>query len=301
MTPASRTSVRLAQPVLLQLTQTTDRTEEQTEGRDEPGTVSVEIGCCSRAKGSVNEDACLVDVGHRLFGVFDGVGATLQAAQAARLAAEALRAAYHQQPPGPDCASERAFLPLAVRGAGMLIAATLEDGLTTASVVKVVNNVAGRATALICNVGDSRVYRYTTAGELHQCTLDDSIFGSDWDLQLRLSEVVAPTGWLEYTYFQLRHVMDRALGEKLTSPHLWEVPAEDGDVLLAVSDGVTDNLTFSELRQLLHSDLESPDQLSYRLVNAAYARSHQTGHARAKIDDITAVAAQVRRTPPTSC
>ena len=48
--------------------------EGQTEGRDETGEVSVEIGCCSRAKGSVNEDAYLVDAGHLLFGVFDGLG-----------------------------------------------------------------------------------------------------------------------------------------------------------------------------------------------------------------------------------
>jgi serine/threonine protein phosphatase PrpC len=260
--------------------------------------VSVEIGWRSRAKGSVNEDAYLVDVGHLLFGVFDGVGATLQAAQAALLAAEAIRAAYHQHGPGQDCASERAFLPLAVRGAGTLIAATLEDGLTTASVVKLCDTVDGGATALICNIGDSRIYRYTTAGELHQCTLDDSIFGSDWDLQLRLSEVVVATGVLEYTYFEHRHVMDRALGERLPTPHLWEVSVQDRDVLLAVSDGVTDNLTFSELRQLLHGDRDDPDQTAHRLVGAAYARSHQTGHPRAKIDDITAVVAQVRCAPP---
>jgi serine/threonine protein phosphatase PrpC len=261
--------------------------------------VSVEIGWRSRAKGSVNEDAYLVDVGHRLFGVFDGVGATLQAAQAARLAAEAIRAAYHQHGSGHDCAAERAFLPLAVRGAGMLIAATLEDGLTTASVVKVCDTIDGGATALICNIGDSRIYRYTPAGELHQCTLDDSIFGSDWDLQLRLSEVVVPTGLLEFTYLEQRHVMDRALGEQLATPHFWEVPVADGDVLLAVSDGVTDNLTFSELRRLLHGDRHDPDQIAHRLVDAAYARSHQPGHPRAKIDDITAVTAQVRITPPT--
>ena len=46
--------------------------------------MSVEIGCCSRAKGSVNEDAYLVDVGHLLFGVFDGLGATAQAARLPR-------------------------------------------------------------------------------------------------------------------------------------------------------------------------------------------------------------------------
>ena len=273
--------------------------EGRTKGPDEAGTVEVEIGCCSRAKGSVNEDAYLVDVGHCVFGVFDGLGASAQAAQAAGLAAEAIRAAYHQHGRGHDCAAERAFLPLAVRGAGVLIAATLEDGLTTASVVKVCDTVDGGARALICNIGDSRIYRYT-ASELYQCTLDDSMFGSDWDLQLHLSDVVVPTGLLEYTYFERRHVMDCALGERLASPHMWEVSAEDGDVLLAVSDGVTDNLTFSELRGLLHGEVDGPNEMAHRLVGAAYARSHQTRHPRAKIDDITAVAAKVRRASPDS-
>ena len=126
-----------------------------------------------------------------------GSGATAQAAEAAALAVEAIRAAYREHGPGDDCAIERAFLPLAVRGAGTLIATTLEDGLTTASVVKVCDRGDGAATALICNVGDSRVYRYTRAGELRQCTLDDSMFGGDWDLQRQLGEVVVPTGLLE--------------------------------------------------------------------------------------------------------
>ena len=249
----------------------------------------------------MNEDAYLVDEGHLLFGVFDGLGATAQGAEAASLAAAAIRAAYDQHAERRDCAAQRRFLLLTVRGAGQLIATTLEDGFTTASVVKVCNAIDGGATALICNIGDSRVYRYTTAGVLHQCTLDDSIFGSNWDLQLRLSEVDVPTGLLEYCYFERRHVMDHALGERLASPRMWEVPADDGDVLLAVSDGITDNLTFSEMRRLLHGDVSNPVFTARRLVDAAYARSHQTGHPRAKIDDITAVAALLRRTPPAFC
>ena len=117
--------------------------EGQTEGRDAAGEVSVEIGCCSRAKGSVNEDAYLADVGHLLFGVFDGLGATAQGAEAAGLAAAAIRAAYDLHGDGRDCAAERAFLHLTVRGAGQLIAATLEDGFTTASVVKLCNVTGG--------------------------------------------------------------------------------------------------------------------------------------------------------------
>ena len=275
--------------------------EGQTEGRHEAGEVSVEMGGYSRAKGSVNEDAYLVDVGHLLFGVFDGLGATAQGAEAAGLAAEAIRAAYDEHGDSGDCAAERTFLLRTVREAGELILATLEDGFTTASVVRVCRVVGGRATALICNVGDSRVYRFTAAGVLEQCTLDDSPFGSNWELQLRLSEVVVPSGLLEYTYFEQRHVMDHALGERLASPHLWEVVVDDGDVLLAVSDGVTDNLTFSELRRLLHGVVDDPVDIAYRIVDAASARSHQVGHPRAKVDDITVVAARVRSSVPTNC
>jgi serine/threonine protein phosphatase PrpC len=256
------------------------------------GPVTVEIAACSRAKWSGNEDAYLVDEGHELFGVFDGVGATTQAAQAARLAAEAIRAAYHYHGPSLDHDIERSFLALAVSGAGVLLAATLEDGLTTASVVKVCRAADGAASAVVCNIGDSRVYRYVTTGELHQCTLDDSPFGADWDLQLRLSEVEVPAGLLEHTYFARRHVMDRALGERLASPRVWETPALEGDVLLAVSDGVTDNLTFSEIRRLLHG-ASGPAPTVQGIVAAAAARSRQTSHPRAKVDDITAVAARI--------
>jgi serine/threonine protein phosphatase PrpC len=153
---------------------------------------------------------------------------------------------------------------------------------------------AGPATAIVCNLGDSRVYRYTTAGELRQCTLDDSVLSSDWDVQRQLGEVVAPTGPTETAYFWLRHVMDHALGERLFTPHLWEAPVEHGDVLLAVTDGVTDNLTFSEIAALLRDVPEDePGRIAHRLVAAAHARSRQAGHPRAKLDDTTAVVARV--------
>ena len=231
------------------------------------GEVTVEVGYCSRAKGSVNEDAYLADMSHLLFGVSDGLGATSQGAAAARLAAEAIRAEYEQHLAGRDCAAERAFLLLTVRGAGQLIATTLEDGVTTASVVKVCVS-GGRATALICNVGDSRVYHYTTAGVLHQCTLDDSPFGSDWEAPAPPQRGRRAIGMLEHTYFERRHVMDHALGDRLASPHLWEAFVEDGDVVLAVSDGVTDNLTFSELGRLLHGDVDDPVDTAHRIVDA---------------------------------
>ncbi len=248
----------------------------------------------SRAKGLVNEDAYLVDARRGLFGVFDGLGGSRQGALAAALAAGAIRAAYESHGDLDDVDSEAAFLSIAVQGAGALLAATLEDGLTTASVVRVCTRPEGGNTAVICNIGDSRVYRLTESGELRQCTLDDSIFGADWDVQRRLGEVVVATGLLEHAYLAQRHVIDRVLGEGLHAPHTWTVALEEHDVVLAVTDGVSDNLTFSELREVVRASRDDPERAARRLVDAAYTRSHQPSHARAKIDDITAVVASVR-------
>jgi serine/threonine protein phosphatase PrpC len=274
----------------------------------------VDLWGFSRPKGRVNEDAYLVDRAHLVFGVFDGLGATSQAALAAGLAARAIGAAYdvrgRSQGAGEDADTdvdadvdvdaERAFLRLAVEGAGELIAATLEDGLTTATVVKICpsSGATGPALGLICNIGDSRVYRYTADGQLRQCTLDDSVFGSDWDVQLRLAEVEAPTGMLEQFYFHQRHILDRCLGQSGDVARLWETDVDPGDAVLALTDGVTDNLTFSEVGRVLHGSRDRPDLAARRLVDAAHARSHQRGHARAKVDDITAVVAHMRPSPP---
>ncbi len=259
------------------------------------GAIALEVAGTTRAKGAVNEDAYLIAAEQLLFGVFDGVGATTQAAQAAELAAATIRAAYRQHH-SDDGEDERAFLLEAVRAAGAAIEAELDDGLTTASVVKVGPRDDGGATAVIANIGDSRIYRYTSGNDLEQCTLDDSLFGADWDLQWRLSEVVAPVTLLEVMYLQQRNILDRCLGAPGDTARVWETGLEDGDVLLALTDGVTDNLTASEVRALVHESAGSPERTAQRLVEAAVARSRATDHARAKVDDITAVVARVHVT-----
>jgi protein phosphatase len=262
-------------------------------------TVTLDTWGFSLGKGPVNEDAYFLDPARLVFGVFDGLGATSQAALAARLAAGAIQAAYATGGPADDLRAEREFLTLAVDGAGALIASTLQDGLTTASVVKVCEDEGddGRAVALVCNIGDSRVYRYTR-GRLVQCTLDDSMFGVRWEVQLALSEAVVPSGLLERRYFDLRHVLDRCLGHQGDTAHLWQTGATDGDLLVAMTDGVTDNLTFSEVGRVLHDGRGHPELAARRLVGAAHRRSRQTEHARAKVDDITAVVARVGVGPP---
>jgi protein phosphatase len=255
------------------------------------GTLSIDVAAATHAKAHPNEDAYLVDADHLLFGVFDGLGSMAQSSFAARLACVAISAAYvHWR--CTDCAGERAFLDAVTRGAGAMIAATVEEGMTTASVVKLCEDADGAAHASICNIGDSRVYRYAS-GTLEQCTLDDSVFG-DWELQRHLGEVVAPSSAIESAYFMLRHVMDAALGDRIARPHVWDVPVGDGDVLAAVTDGVSDNLTFSELAGLLGGPPAAPADVARRVVDAAVARGRDSGHPRSKVDDVTAVVAVVR-------
>ena len=112
-------------------------------------------------------------------------------------------------------------------------------------------------------------------------------------MQRRLGEVVEPTDLLELVYLQYRHVLDRALGEGLDQPRVFETPVDAGDALVAVTDGVSDNLTFTELGALVHEHRREPHRLARSLVDAAFARSQEPGHPRAKTDDITAVAAVV--------
>jgi hypothetical protein len=58
-----------------------------TERRDDLSTPALEIGAATRAKGHVNKDAFLIDEAHLLFGVFDGLGATSEAARSASVRA----------------------------------------------------------------------------------------------------------------------------------------------------------------------------------------------------------------------
>jgi serine/threonine protein phosphatase PrpC len=95
----------------------------------------------------------------------------------------------------------------------------------------------------------------------------------------------------------LRHVMDAALGDRIALPHVWEVTVDDGDVLLAVTDGVSDNLTFSELADALGGEPVAARDIARRIADAARTRSRDDGHPRSKIDDITVVVARVRLAP----
>lgn len=75
-------------------------------------------------------------------------------------------------------------------------------------------------------------------------------------------------------------------------PRVFTTNVKEGDTFIALTDGVIDNLTHAEIRSLVERKKDDPQQLAMLLKSYASARS-TSDHARAKQDDITAIAVRV--------
>lgn len=102
--------------------------------------------------------------------------------------------------------------------------------------------------ATVCNVGDSRVYKFSQ-NTLTQLSTDHTQANSMLHMRLITEEqaLVHPS----------RHVLTQHLGifeeEMLISPFVSEVvEINSGDMFLLCSDGLTDMLTDSEISDILH-------------------------------------------------
>ena len=112
----------------------------------------------------------------------------------------------------------------------------------------------------VLNIGDSRCYRLRQ-GVLEQLSRDHSLV----DEQVRLGRMTAR----EALHSPLKNVITRALGtQSQVTPDVFEFEAENGDVFLLCSDGLTRELPDRVIQELLSSDL-SLDEQAGRLVEAA--------------------------------
>ncbi|MDR1790708.1 MAG: protein phosphatase 2C domain-containing protein [Propionibacteriaceae bacterium] len=133
-------------------------------------------------------------------------------------------------------------------------------GTTVTGVVLI--NQEGNPYWLVVNLGDSRTYRMQ-AGGLEQLSVDHSEVQELVD-DGRLSEEEA----LRYTK---RNVITRALGAgTVENPDYWLIPVEPGDLILACSDGLTDELSDAEIEQILTAS-SSLDQAADELIAATLA------------------------------
>ena len=199
-----------------------------------------------------------------------------------------------------------------------------DGGDTTASLAKLWTDEAGKKQLTVANVGDSRIYRMRH-GRLERLTRDQSLLEEllkeglqdadgkdivdDRDVTRKFTrDFVAERSKKSGNFKSLLHFMD---GEKMAMasvedirhfltngmrdinlPQVQTFDTEPGDMVIAVSDGVSDNLTDDEIGETLAQagDAESASRL---LRIRASMRSKDNTHPRNKPDDITAVVMKV--------
>lgn len=207
---------------------------------------------------AVNQDAYLAQ-GH--VGVIaDGMGGHAAGEVASRLAVESFNELAAADSISPEA------IHSAIRAANAAILAEVvrmpeRDGMGTTITGVALVDYAGSPHWMVFNVGDSRVYR-VSASVAMQLTVDHS----------EVSELVALgkiTAEQAKTH-PLRSVVTRSLGsEKVPETDVWIFPTNEyGDVFVICSDGVTNELSDSELAQFVSIEC-TPSEIATKIVEAA--------------------------------
>jgi protein phosphatase len=214
-----------------------------------------------------------------LFAVADGMGGAQAGEVASRLAASALEGEDSDGLQGLERIDaliqeanrriyDRASTDPAASGMGTTMTVALVEEMTVA----------------IGHVGDSRAYLVRDE-QMEQLTDDHSLV-NELLKSGRLSEEEA------HVHPQ-RSVITRAVG---TDPDVdvdgFTIEAEEGDVFLLCSDGLTDMVSDEEILELVHSHRDDLDKAVKALVTAANRRGGE--------DNITAVAFRISAEQPVS-
>jgi protein phosphatase len=212
-----------------------------------------------------------------LFAVADGMGGAQAGEVASQLAASALEAGDSDGLEGTQKIDaliqeanrrifDRASTDPTASGMGTTMTVALVEGMTVA----------------IGHVGDSRAY-LVRGDQMEQLTDDHSLVNE-----------LMKTGKLSEEEAQIhpqRSVITRAVG---TDPDVdvdgFTIEAEEGDVILICSDGLTDMVGDEEILDVLHANRDDLEKAVKALVAAANRGGGE--------DNITAVAFQVSSEPP---
>jgi len=204
----------------------------------------------------VNEDSYVVleDVG--LFAVADGVGGQNAGEIASRTAMEILRHHFSRKTRG----DRMRYLEqvIAYMNGVLREMAMGEESLSGMATTLAVLLLEPRH-AIICHVGDSRVYRFA-AGQLSRETIDHTLVEA---------EHVGGLSILEYTK---KYVLTRAVGiGDEVIPDVKKIGLEPNTVFLVCTDGITRHVTDDELRDLLAREPD-PQRVCDQLKALCYER-----------------------------
>lgn len=248
----------------------------------------------------VNQDSFICDRESRTFAVFDGLGGHSDGELASKLAQEYIHDCLKKLPADYSVEDQSAILEDIFLETSENIKKTHPSSATTASVLRIIPT-AESLTALICNIGDSRVYLFRDDA-LSQISQDDSkvsvfYFKPDElsNINRTLDEVkdYDDLGNLNPSLKRLfidRNIMTQSLGNKSQiHPHIYTIPLMPGDKILLSTDGIHDNLTFSEIAEIMKAE---SSKAPTSLIDMAVTRSVEET-PRSKPDDMTAVVVQI--------
>lgn len=219
----------------------------------------------------LNEDSFLSDSGRLIFAVADGVGGAEAGEVASQTAIEVLDEAFRHQVDGDDVED---LMELAIQRANASIHQMAQEHAKFAMMATTIVALHLRGhVATIGHVGDSRLYRLTTEGDLVRETEDHSVV----EEEVRAGRMTAE----QAAHHPSKNVISRALGaEDSVEVDLKTIEVEDGTEFLLCTDGITRHIPDAELRQLLvtHDSLKT---LCDELKSRCYERGAE--------DNLTAV------------
>lgn len=220
-----------------------------------------------------NQDRCLAD--GSLFAVADGLGGNSGGATAATIAIDVL-ARRDRLESLDDLVALVGSANTAIFEAARRDPA-LRDMSTTLCVLADIA-VEDRPWCLgVCNVGDSRAYMLTAEG-LNRLTVDHTISEN-----LVRDGLISPA---EAATHADRHTLTRSVGfERRVHVDAWELTAAGGARLLLCTDGLTNEVTETDICDILGS-VGEPGAAAAALVERAVRPGHGRDNATAVVVDV---------------
>ena len=227
-------------------------------------------------KRPLNEDSFLSDQERGIFAVADGVGGAEAGEVASQTAVDVLSEAFRHRISDGDDVEDLMELAIQRANASIHQMANEHPRFSMMATTIVALHVDGlRAT--FGHVGDSRLYRLTSDGELRRETEDHSIVEEEVRAGRMTPEQAAN--------HPSKNVISRALGaESSVEVDMQTIKIEEGTSFLLCTDGITRHLSDNELRELL---------VSGQPIEAVCEEMKRRCYERGAEDNLTAVIVQV--------
>ena len=212
----------------------------------------------------VNEDRLYCDLSRGIFAVIDGVGGQAAGGRAADIALTAIRTRLERE---TGTVIDRVTEAITIANNEVLRAGVSRSewrGMACVLTIVVVED--GRA--VVGHVGDTRLYKLTRDG-ISKITRDHSPVGEREDAR-QLSE-------LEAMRHPRRNEVYRDVGSELHDPSdpdfigTYETPFEPDAALLLCSDGLTDAIASTKIRETVAELAGQPERVVGALIDAANA------------------------------